>query len=154
MARASASITGVGITGFLTLSQSTEDSPTLIEGELAGLTPGKHGIHVHVFGDVSLGLTSCGGIFNPFGKNHGSPSDDERMVGDLGNLEVDAGGKCAVRIEDRTVKLIGPHSILGRSITVKAGEDDMGRGGHELSMTTGNSGPRVAGGVVGIAPSS
>jgi superoxide dismutase, Cu-Zn family len=52
------------------------------------------------------------------------------------------------------VKLIGPHSVLGRSIVVKAGEDDLGRGAHELSMTTGNSGPRIAGGVVGIASSA
>lgn len=107
-----------------------------------------------MFGDLSLGLTSCGGIFNPFGKNHGGPSDDERMVGDLGNLSVDDAGKCKVHLEDRVVKLIGPHSIIGRSLVVKAGEDDLGRGGHDLSMTTGNSGPRVAGGVVGIAPSS
>ena len=76
------------------------------------------------------------------------------MVGDLGNVEVNDAGKCEVHIEDRVVKLIGPHSIIGRSIVIKAGEDDLGRGGHELSMTTGNSGPRIAGGVVGIAPSS
>lgn len=101
-----------------------------------------------------MDLTSCAGIFNPFGKNHGAPDDEERMVGDLGNVEVNDSGKCEVHIEDRVVKLIGPHSIIGRSVVIKAGEDDLGRGGHELSMTTGNSGPRIAGGVVGIAPSS
>ncbi|GMI12948.1 hypothetical protein TrLO_g7205 [Triparma laevis f. longispina] len=154
MARANVGITGEGISGFLSLSQATEDAPTIIEGDIQGLTPGKHGIHIHVFGDLSMGLTSCAGIFNPFGKNHGAPEDEERMVGDLGNVEVNDAGKCEVHIEDRVVKLIGPHSIIGRSIVVKAGEDDLGRGGHELSMTTGNSGPRISGGVVGIAPSS
>ena len=64
------------------------------------------------------------------------------MVGDLGNIEVASSGECKVTIEDRIVKLIGPHSVIGRSIVVKAGEDDLGRGAHEMSMTTGNSGPR------------
>jgi len=62
-------------------------------------------------------------------------------------------GSCAVHIEDSLVKLIGPHSIIGRSLVAFAGEDDFGRGGSDLSLTTGNAGPRVAGGVVGIAPS-
>lgn len=32
--------------------------------------------------------------------------------------------------------------IIGRSVVVDAGEDDLGRGGHALSKLTGNSGPR------------
>ncbi|KAH8059714.1 oxidoreductase [Aureococcus anophagefferens] len=146
MARCSCVLTGTGVSGVLTLSQpsSRAASPP---------RPGQHGIHVHIFGDFSQGLTSAGGIFNPFGKNHGAPDADERMTGDLGNLEVKEDGSCAVYIEDHLVKLIGPHSIIGRSIVVFGGEDDLGRGGHELSLTTGNPGPRVAGGVVGIAPS-
>lgn len=39
---------------------------------------------MHVFGDFSEGFVSAGGIFNPFGRNHGAPEDEERMVGDLG----------------------------------------------------------------------
>ncbi|RYH31750.1 hypothetical protein EON65_01975 [archaeon] len=68
-------------------------------------------------------------------------------------MEADESGVANVNIEDRLVKLIGPHSIIGRSIVLKAGEDDLGRGGHEFSLSTGNSGARVAGGVVGIASS-
>lgn len=51
------------------------------------------------------------------------------------------------------MKLIGPHSVIGRSVLIKAGEDDLGRGGHELSLVSGNSGNRIAGGVIGIAAS-
>uniref|UniRef100_A0A7S3JNV1 superoxide dismutase n=1 Tax=Aureoumbra lagunensis TaxID=44058 RepID=A0A7S3JNV1_9STRA len=153
MARCSCVLTGEGVSGVLTLSQPSEESATRIDGTINGLTPGLHGIHVHIFGDFSQGLTSAGGIFNPFAKNHGAPDADDRMVGDLGNIEVAEDGSCTIHIEDSLVKLIGPHSIIGRSIIIFAGEDDLGRGGHELSLTTGNPGPRVAGGVVGIAPS-
>jgi superoxide dismutase, Cu-Zn family len=39
-----------------------------------------------VFGDFTEGFVTAGGIFNPFGRNHGAPDDEERMVGDLGTL--------------------------------------------------------------------
>lgn len=32
--------------------------------------------------------------------------------------------------------------VIGRSLVVDAGEDDLGRGGHPLSKQTGNSGER------------
>lgn len=47
---------------------------------------GKHGFHIHVFGDFTEGFVTAGGIFNPFGRNHGAPDDEERMVGDLGKI--------------------------------------------------------------------
>ena len=77
-------------------------------------------MHIHVFGDFTEGLVTAGGIFNPFGRNHGAPDDEERMVGDLGNIDVDEDGIAHVNIEDRQVKLIGPHSVIGRSIIVKS----------------------------------
>mmetsp|Transcript_15089 Transcript_15089/g.21364 ORF Transcript_15089/g.21364 Transcript_15089/m.21364 type:complete len:157 (+) Transcript_15089:54-524(+) len=142
---------GTSVSGLLRLSQSTEDSPTTIEGEIRGLTPGKHGITVNVYGDLSEGAASCGAIFNPFGKSHGSPTDENCMVGDLGNIVVGADGKSAVSITDKKVKLLGPHSVIGRSIVVYVGEDDSGKGGQETSLTTGNTGARVGAGVIGIA---
>lgn len=85
------------------------------------------------------------------GKMHGSPNDENRMVGDLGNIRVEENGTCSVDIEDRIVQLLGPHSVLGRSMVIFASEDDQGRGGHENSSTTGNTGPRIAAGVIGLA---
>ena len=74
-------------------------------------------------------------------------------INSAGNIDVDDDGVANINIEDRQVKLIGPHSIIGRSIIIKSNEDDQGRGGHESSLSTGNSGQRAAGGVVGIASS-
>lgn len=71
----------------------------------------------------------------------------------IGNIIADDEGVANVSIEDRLVKLIGPHSVIGRSIIITSNEDDLGRGGNELSLSTGNAGQRVAGGVIGISSS-
>jgi Cu-Zn family superoxide dismutase len=89
-------------------------------------------------------------LFEYTGKTHGAPEDANRMVGDLGNIKADENGNCVVELTDKQVQLLGPHSVLGRSLVVYAGEDDQGRGGHENSLTTGNSGPRMAAGVIGL----
>lgn len=73
------------------------------------------------------------------------------MVGDLGNITADENGTATVDITDTVIRLVGPHSIIGRSLVLFASEDDQGRGGQENSLTTGNAGPRLAAGVVGIA---
>lgn len=90
------------------------------------------------------------------GKTHGAPSDDPslRMVGDLGNVKADESGVAVVKMEDKMVKIFGPHSVIGRSIVICAGTDDTGRGGQETSLSTGNAGPRIAYGVIGISASS
>lgn len=36
-----------------------------IEGQITGLSPGKHGFHVHAKGDLSNGCASTAGHFNP-----------------------------------------------------------------------------------------
>ncbi|KAF7138546.1 hypothetical protein RHSIM_Rhsim07G0176700 [Rhododendron simsii] len=53
-------------------------------------------------------------------------------------------------IIDEQVSLTGPGSIVGRAIVVHVNPDDLGRGGHELSKSTGNNGKRIACGVIGL----
>ena len=62
----------------------------------------------------------------------------------------DADGKADLNISDKFISLTGDNSILGRTVVVHADVDDLGKGGHELSKSTGNAGGRLACGVIGI----
>jgi len=133
-----------------TINFTQEKESTVVSGVLKGLTPGKHGFHIHQFGDYTNGCMSAGGHFNPCNKNHGGPEDCERHVGDLGNIVAGEDGVATVEIKDSQVSLIGENSVIGRSIVVHEKEDDLGKGGNEESLKTGNAGPRLACGVIGI----
>jgi Cu-Zn family superoxide dismutase len=139
------------VSGVVNFEQTTEDGPTTITWEIAGNDPNSlRGFHVHQFGDNTNGCTSAGPHFNPFSKTHGAPEDDERHVGDLGNISTDASGVAKGTKQDLLVKLIGEHSVLGRTVVVHAGTDDYGKGGFEDSKTTGHAGARPACGVIGL----
>jgi Cu-Zn family superoxide dismutase len=95
--------------------------------------------------------TSSTHTVNPHNKTHGAPSDSERHVGDLGNFKTDAQGNATGSVSDKFIKLIGPESVLGRTVVVHAGTDDLGKGDNEESKKTGNAGARPACGVIGIS---
>jgi len=117
-----------------------------IVADVQGLSPGKHGFHIHEFGDCSApDATSAGGHFNPENMPHGAPTDKERHVGDLGNLVADSEGNAHYERVDGQIAFAGAHSIIGLAVIVHQGEDDF------TSQPTGNAGPRVACGVIGIA---
>ncbi|KAM7308644.1 superoxide dismutase [Ixodes scapularis] len=122
----------------------------VINGEIVGLTPGDHGLHVHSLGDLTKGCNSTGTHFNPMHKDHGAREDRERHVGDLGNINADVTGKARVYISDGMISLIGHHNIIGRALVVHALPDDLGRGGTDESKATGSSGARLACCVIGF----
>ncbi|KAJ4823852.1 hypothetical protein Tsubulata_018141 [Turnera subulata] len=124
---------------------------THVTGKITGLSPGLHGFHIHALGDTTNGCNSTGPHFNPLKNNHGGPTDNERHAGDLGNIVAGADGVAHVSIKDTQIPLSGVHSILGRAVVVHADPDDLGKGGHELSKTTGNAGARVGCGKVSYA---
>ncbi|XP_030075012.1 copper chaperone for superoxide dismutase isoform X2 [Microcaecilia unicolor] len=130
-----------GVVHFLQLS----DQKCLIDGVIDGLSPGKHGLHVHEFGDLTEDCVRCGMHFDTEGSLHGGPEDAVRHAGDLGNVEAGADGRAVFRVENTRLKL---WDIIGRSLVVDEMEDDLGHGGHPLSKITGNSGERLACGII------
>ena len=140
-----------GVSGTVTFSQSVNGGTTTIKYKVQGLTKGDHGFHVHQFGDLSQGCKSAGGHYNPFKKEHGGPADENRHVGDLGNITANDAGVAEGTIEDKLVSLVGANSVAGRSIVCHKDPDDLGKGGHDDSKTTGHAGARLACGVIVLA---
>ncbi|KAJ3566035.1 hypothetical protein NP233_g7255 [Leucocoprinus birnbaumii] len=142
------------VTGTITFEQPNHPGPVTVSGDIKGLPANaERGFHVHQWGDLTDGCTSAGSHFNPFGKTHGGPSSSVRHVGDLGNIKSDSKGEAKFKFRDNVIALNGPASIIGRAIVVHAGTDDLGQGGNEESLKTGNAGARVACGVIGLAES-
>ncbi len=137
---------GNDVTGTVWFTK-TENGIKVV-ADVRGLTPGKHGFHIHQYGDCTApDGTSAGGHFAPDGSPHGAPSDpaDQRHVGDLGNLNADEEGVAHLEWTDPVISFSGGHNIIGRAVVVHAGEDDL------ESQPTGDAGARVACGVIGIA---
>ena len=125
-----------------------------IDYEIKGLKDGKHGFHIHEYGDLTDGCTSACAHYNPYGKQHGCACSKERHLGDLGNIESKkklAKGSLVVP----NLSLTRNHSIVGRMIIVHEYEDDCGQysGNSKKKATeskkTGNAGKRLACGVIG-----
>lgn len=122
------------------------DEGIKVTAHIEGLEPGKHGFHIHEYGDIRKSDgTSAGGHFNPEKVDHGAPSDQIRHVGDLGNILAGEDGVANYDRIDTVLTFSGSHSIIGRGIIIHAGEDDLS------SQPTGAAGSRLAMGVIGIA---
>jgi len=145
-------IVGEGVKGVIHFRQTGgPTSAVTVSGNITGLTPGFHGFHIHQLGDTSNGCKSMAGHYNPLKLKHGGPKDSHRHVGDLGNIEAGDDGVAIVEMTDTQLSLNGLNSIIGRGVVVHAGRDDMGRGGDDGSLKTGNAGGRVGCGVVARA---
>lgn len=116
-----------------------------VTAEVRGLKPNaEHGFHVHDKGDCSApDAMSAGGHFNPAGKPHGHHGQAERHAGDMPSLKADASGVARL---DWTSALLsvgsGAANVVGRGVIVHRDPDDY------ATQPTGNSGPRLACGVV------
>lgn len=143
VSRAVALIHPLGDSGVMgTVEFTSTESGVQVSAEVTGLMGQKHGFHIHEFGDcTSPDGTSTGGHFNPKGMEHGAPELLDRHMGAMGNIEVNEEG---IGIRDYVDKVIVLEEIIGRGVIIHGGEDDL------TSQPSGDSGPRIACGVIGV----
>jgi Cu-Zn family superoxide dismutase len=118
-----------------------------------GLPAGFHGMHVHAVGLCEgPAFTTAGGHFNPANKQHGLKNPLGAHAGDLPQLEVAANGVARYQTSTKSLSLSGgPASVFnpdGTALVIHADMDD------EMTDPTGNSGARIACGVIQRAPAS
>lgn len=146
----------------------------IVEVNLSGLPPGRHGFHIHEnkitqndINQLKKGIiiknlcNKLGGHFNPYKTHHGSYRlNTVRHAGDLiNNLEVNYTGVVNIKFIDPLISLDKdkPNCIIGRSIVIHEKFDDEGLPGmnallknkklnnNEIeSLKTGNAGKRIA----------
>ncbi|XP_023301605.2 extracellular superoxide dismutase [Cu-Zn] isoform X2 [Lucilia cuprina] len=138
------------VNGNVTFIQNACGENVHVRVFITGLTPGKHGFHVHEKGDLTNGCLSMGGHFNPDKMDHGGPGDEVRHVGDLGNIEANENGVVDTTFTDHLISLTGPRTIIGRGLVIHDNVDDLGKTTHPDSKKTGNAGGRAACGVIGV----
>jgi superoxide dismutase, Cu-Zn family len=131
--------------GTATLAQSK--GGVKVQVQVTGLSPGKHGIHIHSAAKCDPpDFATAGGHFNPAGKKHGLKNPEGPHAGDMPNLTVGKNGKGkgsftakGATLGEGEGSLFGPD---GTALVVHASPDD------EKTDPSGNSGARVACGVI------
>lgn len=137
-------------TGVATLTQVTGGVRIVIEARR--LPPGPHGVHIHAVGKCDAPqFTTAGDHFNPDSKQHGTLNPQGAHAGDLPNLTIAADGSGRLEtVTERVTLGAGASSLFdadGSAVIVHSGPDDF------KTEPTGNSGARIACGVIVKKPS-
>ena len=148
---AEVNIHGKNISGYLMFLEDVSNAGAHVNGFVNGLTDGKHGIHIHESGDLNKDCHNVGSHFNiKHGTTHGAPGDLNKHTGDLGNI-TSLNGEARFDIFVRGLHIgqqSGPTSILNRALIIHSSEDDLGMYNTTESKTTGNSGTKIACGLI------
>ncbi len=131
--------------GTATFTEGSNGVTIALRG--SNLPPGTHGIHIHAAGKCDPpDFMTAGGHFNPEARKHGGRAAEGPHAGDLGNVAVGVEGTVRAAIPAPRVTLgPGRNSLFppsGTAVVIHAGLDD------ELTDPTGNSGARIACGVI------
>jgi|TARA_B110000495_G_C22933476_1_gene545787 Cu-Zn family superoxide dismutase len=122
-----------------------------IKYDINNLRDGKHGFHIHEYGDLTDNCSSACSHFNPDNETHGGLNTKIRHAGDLGNIISKDNEAKGTMFAKKLTLSPGKYSILGRMIIVHEDEDDLGKGGDEETLKTGNAGKRLTCGVIGLS---
>lgn len=133
-------------------AELTEDNNGLVtlKVNVKGLPAGIHGIHFHEVGvaepNASPAFSTSGEHYNPASKKHGLENPQGTHAGDLPNLIVESQGTGSLETTTNRISLTdGPMTLFdanGSSLIIHVGVDD------QKTDPSGNSGGRIAGGVV------
>lgn len=130
------------------LARFTEDDKGVVHVDVnvKGLSPGKHGIHIHEKGTCSPTFTAAGAHYNPMGKKHGLSNPEGAHAGDMPELLVNDAGEGHLSATTSLVTLSPGNTTLfdndGSALVIHAGPDD------QMTDPTGGSGDRIACGVI------
>jgi len=131
------------VTGTAEFVQTGNDVKLTLS--VAGASPGKHAVHVHVVPDCSdAEAKSAGDHWNPSHEDHGQFDVAPFHLGDIGNLDVGDDGKGSLVLTTPRWSIASgkENDLLGHSIVVHASVDDL------KTNPSGNSGGRQACGVI------
>jgi Cu-Zn family superoxide dismutase len=138
---------GNQVTGSLVLTGAPDG--VHITGAIQGLKPDSEvGFHIHEKGDCSApDGSSAGAHFNPTQQQHGHPESESHHAGDMINLRADSSGVAQVDTTARGATINSGEStdVIGKAVIVHESPDDY------TSQPSGNSGSRVACGVIAAA---
>ena len=136
-------------------AQLWQESNGVVNVEIASLAlpPGTHAIHFHEVGMCDGGSTAfstAGAHYNPAGREHGLQNPKGPHAGDAPNILTPPAGFGRVTFNTDRVRL-SPGTLTlfdsdGSAIVVHANPDD------QISQPAGNSGARIACGVVRAIP--
>lgn len=111
-----------------------------------GISPGPHGIHLHMVGNCTPpGFTSAGGHLNPGGHQHGTDNPAGSHLGDLPNIVANADGTATLSAALRGTRAQIEGALFdadGTAVVIHASADDY------KTDPTGNSGARIVCGVL------
>lgn len=116
---------------------------------LSNASPGKHAVHIHQVPDCGdAEAKNAGDHWNPTHEDHGQLDIAPFHLGDIGNIDIgpDGSGTLKITTPRWSVDTGKESDVLRHAIVVHASVDDL------KTNPSGNSGGRIACGVIALKP--